>query len=88
MSDAGFAARAAECAGLFRVGRDVEAALEMVDLFSALAPSFARVSPALQQGWAHLLGVMFGCQERQDWLGLADYLEYDLLELLGHARGV
>ena len=29
-----------------------------------------------------LVAAMLQCQERQDWLGLADYLEYELIQTL------
>ncbi|MGF6091336.1 hypothetical protein [Pseudomonas sp. 18173] len=71
-----------QCAGLFRLGRDVEAALNMVDLFDEAQRLFARTPQDVQQAWALLLRQMLACQERQDWLGLADFMEYELIELL------
>jgi hypothetical protein len=38
---------------------------------------------AKQQQWLLLLQAMLSCQETRDGLGLADYLEYELVELLG-----
>lgn len=73
---------ARDCAGLFRLGRNVEAALDMVELFTGLMPLFAQGPDALKQQWLRLLQAMLDRQEAQDWLGLADYLEYELVELL------
>ena len=71
-----------ECAGLFRLGRDVEAALSMVDVFEG-AQQLLQSAPAdVQQAWAQLLTQMLDRQERQDWLGVADSMEYELVELL------
>lgn len=70
------------CAGLFRLGRDVEAALDMVDVFEGAQHLLVSASPDVQQSWAHLLTQMLDCQERQDWLGLADFMEYELIRLL------
>ncbi|UQS14314.1 hypothetical protein [Pseudomonas sp. HS6] len=70
------------CAGLFRLGRDVEAALEMVDVFEGAQQLLASASPDVQQSWAQALTQMLDCQERQDWLGLADFMEYELIQLL------
>jgi hypothetical protein len=70
------------CAGLFRLGRDVEAALNMVDLFDDAQRRFLQAPRDVQQAWAALLSQMLACQERQDWLGLADFMEYELVELL------
>ncbi len=67
---------ARECAALFRLGRDVEGALRMVELFDGVLP---RVEP---QAGAVVLQVMLDAQQRQDWLALADYLEYELLHLI------
>ena len=67
------------CAALFRLGRDVEAALTMVDVFEQAQQCLASASV---EAWAQVLMQMLDCQERQDWLGLADYMEYELVELL------
>ena len=56
-----------DCAGLFRLGRDVEAALSMVDVFEG-AQQLLQFAPAdVQQMWAQVLTQMLDCQERQDW---------------------
>ncbi len=73
---------ARHCAALFRLGRNVEAALDMVELFTGLMPLFAQGPEALQQQWPCLLQAMLDRQEAHDWLGLADYLEYELVDLL------
>jgi hypothetical protein len=73
---------ACRCAGLFRLGRNVESALDMIDLFGRLMPLFAQGPEGEQQQWLQLLQTMLARQEAQDWLGLADYLEYELVELL------
>lgn len=72
-----------QCAGLFRLGRDVEAALTMVDVFEKAQQCLASAPAEVQQVWAQLLLQMLECQERQDWLGLADSMEYELVDLLG-----
>jgi ribulose-5-phosphate 4-epimerase/fuculose-1-phosphate aldolase len=71
-----------QCSGLFRLGRDVEAALSMVDVFEGAQQVLVLAPTNAQQRWAHILLQMLDCQERQDWLGLADYMEYELVELL------
>lgn len=73
---------ARNCAGLFRLGRDVEGALDMVELFSHLMPLFAARSETAQQSWYSILAAILKCQEGRDSLGLADYLQYELVELL------
>lgn len=72
-----------ECAGLFRLGRNVEGALNMVEVFERAASQLEVRAVSDQQEWARLLTLMLGCQQSQDWLGLADYMEYELTALLG-----
>lgn len=83
-----FVVDAQKCAALFRLGRDVEAGLVMIELIEAVHPTFNARSPATQQPWALVLGQMFACQEAQNWLALADYLEYELVELLNERLSV
>lgn len=73
-------ARAGEVALLFRLGRDVEAAVGMVEVFEPIQSLVDAAAQPVQQGWAQLLGLMLVCQEAQNWLGLADYLEYELVD--------
>jgi hypothetical protein len=75
-----------QCAALFRLGRDVEAALDMVDVFEGAQQLLIARPAQIQQDWAYVLTHMLDCQERQDWLGLADWMEYELVELLQKAR--
>ncbi|WP_263261030.1 hypothetical protein [Pseudomonas sp. RIT-PI-S] len=74
------------CAGLFRLGRDVEAALSMVDLFDRIAPLFATAPDDVQQQWGLLVMEIFSRQQLQDWLGVADYLMYELEALIGQGK--
>ncbi|MNH14898.1 hypothetical protein D3C79_744990 [compost metagenome] len=76
-ADQGRAAR--ECATLLRLGRDVEAALRMVELCDEVLP---QVDP---KAGAVVMQAMLDAQQRQDWLALADYLEYELLHLIEQA---
>jgi hypothetical protein len=76
-----------QCAGLFRLGRDVEAALVMVDVFEGTQQALMSASTDVQQSWAGVLTQILECQERQDWLGLADFMEYELIELLQSTQG-
>lgn len=76
-----------QCAGLFRLGRDVEAALIMVDVFDEAQRLLASAPQDVQQSWTQVLTQMLASQERQDWLGLADFMEYELIDLLESAQG-
>ncbi|MGG2020937.1 hypothetical protein AB1J88_12970 [Pseudomonas sp. S8] len=75
-----------QCAGLFRLGRDVEAALDMVEVFEGAQQLLMSAPATVQQDWALVLTQMLDRQERQDWLGLADWMEYELIEVLQKAR--
>lgn len=75
-----------QCVGLFRLGRDVEAALDMVEVFEGAQQLLMSAPATVQQDWALILTQMLDCQERQDWLGLADWMEYELIEVLQKAR--
>jgi hypothetical protein len=71
-----------ECAGLFRLGRSVEAALDMLDVFEVAASLFEQRPSSIKHQWTQLLMAMLACQQSQDWLGLADSMQYELVELL------
>lgn len=72
---------ARECAKLFRLGRDIEGALKMVELIDRSLPLIDGVSAERQAEWGRVLSAVLACQERQDWLGVADWLEVEFLEI-------
>ncbi|SFB48127.1 hypothetical protein SAMN03159488_04238 [Pseudomonas sp. NFIX10] len=79
---------ARECARLFRLGRDVEAGLAMVAMIEA-AQAFIEPMPGdLQSSWSGLLALMFNDQQGQNWLSLADYLEYEWVDLLTAGQAI
>jgi len=73
---------ATACAHLFRLGRDIEAALNMVDLVDRAMPLVPTRPVEEQAMWTQVLTAMLECQERQDWLGVADWLEYEMVGLV------
>jgi hypothetical protein len=79
--DASFEQRVKECAVLFRLGRDIEAGLRMAALFDDLAQILGKCSPSVAARSPGVFGELFLAQQRQDWLGLADTLEVELLQL-------
>ncbi|MBC8995764.1 MULTISPECIES: hypothetical protein [unclassified Pseudomonas] len=83
-----FVEQAQQCATLFRLGRDVEAGLAMIDLAAALQPSFDQAGADNQHQWLQVLSLMLECQEAQNWLALADYLEYELTQLITDSLSV
>ena len=76
-----------QCAGLFRLGRDVEAALTMVDVFDKAQRLLLAAPQDVQLQWTQVLMQILTCQERQDWLGLADFMEYEGVALLESVQG-
>ena len=74
-------ADAQNCARLFRLGRDIEAALRMVEVIDVAVVLFDSCSAEHQAQLVHIMGTILNCQERQDWIGVADWLEYELVDL-------
>lgn len=72
---------ARECAKLFRLGRDIEGALKMVEVIDRSLPLMDGSSAERQAEWGRVLSEILACQERQDWLGAADWLEFEFVEI-------
>lgn len=79
---------ARHCAGLFRLGREVEGAVQMVEVLSDAAGLLERAPQTLQVQFAAVLGELLAAQQRQDWIALADSLEYELPSLIDQAASV
>jgi hypothetical protein len=82
--DMTFERRVMACANLFRLGRDIEGGMRMVELTAELAKTLEGLGPEVSVRAPVVLSAMFCAQQRQDWLGLADTLEVELLQLLKH----
>jgi hypothetical protein len=74
-------ADAQHCASLFRLGRDIEAALKMVEVIDAAMPLFTSLPADEQVAWTRILTAILECQERQDWIGLADWLDVEFVDM-------
>lgn len=72
-------AAAQALASRFRLGQSLEAALELEPF---LGEVLATLSPSQVQKTLDVLRRLLECQSREDWLGLADGLEYDFWESL------
>ena len=64
-----------------RLGHNVEAGLMLVTYLEQLVAVYPKFPAEQQRQFQSILSVMLACQERQDWIGLADYLEYELQQL-------
>jgi hypothetical protein len=77
---------AGRIACLFRIGQEVVAQQDAVVLAERLM-GFASVERVAQMpAWVEWIGWVMSCQQSQDWLGLADYLDYELVDLLERSR--
>lgn len=79
--------RATQLAQQFRLGITTQAALELATLAEDLIRCFnpgADTAFTVQQcsELQAILVAILQCQQQRDWLGLADYLEYELAALL------
>lgn len=75
-----------DCVTLLRLGHDVEGALMMVAIVDTLIAALAHYPPGVAQAFPAVLNAMLHAQQRQDWLGLADTLQVELLQLLSRER--
>jgi hypothetical protein len=66
----------------FRLGITTQPALELAELAGQLISLFATAPPQQNTQLQQLLTAVLQCQQNRDWLGLADYLEYELQQLL------
>ena len=64
-----------------RLGHNVEAGLMLVTYLEQLVAVYPKFPVEQQRQFQSILSAMLICQERQDWIGLADYLEYELQQL-------
>jgi hypothetical protein len=71
----------------FRLGRSIAACLRLPDVLQSCMQDLQGRTPTQLKAFEELIGCILDCQTRQDWLGLADYLEYDLVQWL-HQNGL
>ncbi len=73
--------RALQTASLFRLSKHVEAGLLLANYFDELVDLKNVDSSDL----GNVIACIVSCQEHKDWLGLADYLEFELVHIIGEA---
>ena len=71
-----------ELALKIRLGLNVEAGLLLVGYIEKLVSAYPQFPAEQQHQFQLILSAMLKCQENQDWIGLADYLEYELQQLI------
>lgn len=79
---ASFKTGAETLATMLREGRDESACFECGRLLQLLTPLMSHFPSELQVRLVTLAKHLLQCQERHDWVGLCDYLEYELPQLL------
>ncbi len=71
-----------------RLGHNVEAGLMLVTYLEQLVAVYPKFHVEQQRQFQSILSAMLVCQERQDWIGLADYLEYELQQLFTELNNI
>lgn len=66
--------------GILRLGQEAEASEQFRLCIDLLEPELT--THKNRQSIINILPLILAAQERNDWLSLADFLEYDLVELL------
>lgn len=69
-------------AGMLRAGQDEAACYECGRMLQLLIPFMPQMSAGVQGEMLALSKLLLQCQERHDWFGLCDYLEFELPVLL------
>ncbi|MEH8261561.1 hypothetical protein [Aeromonas veronii] len=67
-------------ANQFRLGQSVAASQALPELLQEVLTEQGNLPPGL-------VAALLQCQKRQDWLGLADYLEYEVVHCLSTPAG-
>ena len=71
-----------------RVGWDETACYDTARLLSFFIPFIPYMPQEMQRTCTSVTSSMLACQERRDWLGLADYLEVEVMALLEAVEGL
>lgn len=71
-----------DIASSLRLGKNIEISEQIVALSHQFSSVAASLTPQQLSSLQAILGQTLACQERQDWLAMADYLEYELIEYL------
>ena len=65
-----------------RLGRSLEVMESLVDLLVEILSQIDDKNGSFANSIGIIFSSILACQQREDWLGLADYLEYDLIKIL------
>ncbi|HEY9043272.1 MAG TPA: hypothetical protein VIN66_13910 [Rheinheimera sp.] len=81
-SIAQYQCQATELALQFRSDSHTQAALDLATMVAQLVQTFSTQPAQYAAELQNILQAVLNCQAQRDWLGLADYLEYELQDLL------
>ena len=73
-------------AAIFRLGRPLEVTEDFIATLGLILPKVKEKEGAKLSEIQVMLNGILACQEREDWLGLADYIEYELIDLLENSN--
>ena len=62
----------------FRLGRSLEVTDDVIALLSLITSRIAAKNPRNMASMQAILSSILTCQDNEDWIGFADYIEYDL----------
>jgi hypothetical protein len=65
-----------DCADLYRCGREAQAATLLQQVISGLGEALQSDPGLLTSSVEQAVAALLGCQESQDWIGLADELQF------------
>ena len=66
----------------FRLGKSLEVTDDLINLLSEIVPQTIGRESNNQVSIEDIFSKILHCQKSEDWLGLADYLEYELSDFL------
>jgi hypothetical protein len=75
-------AEAKSIAAAFRLGACMQAGDPMAVFIRQVAQAYAGVPSASREELSRILEALLACHKSNDWLGVADYLEFELIDWL------
>jgi hypothetical protein len=74
---------AREIAAAFRCGASLQAGEPMAALIGKVAQAPGNAPSEMKDELSRILDELLACHKSSDWLGVADYLEFELVDWLG-----
>lgn len=74
---------AREIAAAFRLGASLQAGEPLAAFLGKVAQALGKAPSAQKEDLSRILDELLACHKNSDWLGVADYLEFELVDWLG-----